>query len=106
MLDNQPPALENYNLFRTDRVLREAIAREAPDGVNGELTALGELAGRAETIALGFEANEHPPELRTHDRFGERIDDVRFHPAWHTLMTHALHAGLAGLAWEDPRPNP
>ncbi|HEY1881459.1 MAG TPA: acyl-CoA dehydrogenase family protein [Candidatus Cybelea sp.] len=106
MLDNQPPALENYNLFRTDRVLREAVAREAPDGVNGELTVLGELAGRAETIALGFDANEHPPELRTHDRFGERIDEVRFHPAWHTLMSHALRAGLAGLAWDDPRPNP
>ncbi|HEX3369402.1 MAG TPA: acyl-CoA dehydrogenase family protein [Candidatus Cybelea sp.] len=106
MLDNQPPALENYNLFRTDRVSREAVAREAPDGGTDELTLLGELAGRTETIALGFDANEHPPELRTHDRFGERIDEVRFHPAWHTLMAHALRAGLAGLAWEDPGPNP
>ncbi|MGB6412658.1 MAG: acyl-CoA dehydrogenase family protein [Candidatus Cybelea sp.] len=105
MLDNQPPPLENYNLFRTDRVLREAVAREAPDRLNEELTALGELGGRAETIALGFDANEHPPRLLTHDRFGNRIDEVRFHPAWHALMTHALRAGLAGSAWDDPRPN-
>ena len=106
MFDNQPPPLENYNLFRTDRVLREVVAREAPDGLNDELTALGELGGRAETIALGFDANEHPPQLRAHDRFGNRVDEVRFHPAWHALMTHALRAGLAGWAWEDPHPNP
>jgi putative acyl-CoA dehydrogenase len=67
MLDNQSPPLENYNLFRTDRVLREAVAREAPDGLNDELTVLGELGGRAGTVALGFDANEHPPQLRTHD---------------------------------------
>ena len=75
MLDNQRP-LENYNLFRTDRVLREAVARQAPDGLNGELTVLGELGGRAETIALGFDANEHPPQLRTHDRLS-RPDPCR-----------------------------
>ena len=62
MLDNQSPPLENYNLFRTDRVLREAVAREAPDGLNDELTVLGELGGRAETVALG-DANEHPPSF-------------------------------------------
>lgn len=87
MLHNQPPPLENYNLFRTDRVLREAVAREAPDGLNDELTVLGELGGRAETVALGFDANEHPPQLRTNDRFGNRVNEARFHPAWHALMT-------------------
>ena len=71
-----------------------------------ELASLGELAGSAETIALGFDANEHPPELRTHDRFGNRIDEVRFHPSWHRLMTHATHAGLAGAPWEDHAPHP
>ena len=83
VVENQPPVLEGYNLFTSDRALREAVARESPAADSSELEGLGELAGRAETIALGFEANEHPPELRTHDRFGRRIDDVRFHPALH-----------------------
>ena len=71
-----------------------------------ELAALGALAGNAETIALGFDANEHPPELRTHDRFGNRIDEVRFHPSWHRLMQHAARAGLAGAPWVDRSPSP
>ncbi|MBV8067529.1 MAG: acyl-CoA dehydrogenase family protein [Candidatus Eremiobacteraeota bacterium] len=105
-VENQPPPLENYNVFRTDGVLVEALAREARGASHDELTALGELAGKPETIALGFEANEHPPELRTHDRFGNRIDEVRFHPAWHTLLRHAMQAGLAGAPWRDSSPYP
>ncbi|MGA8098590.1 MAG: acyl-CoA dehydrogenase family protein [Candidatus Cybelea sp.] len=111
-VENQPPVLENYNVFSSDRALVEAIAREAPApspqefGSLAELASLGELAGSAETIALGFDANEHPPELRTHDRFGNRIDEVRFHPSWHRLMTHATHAGLGGAPWEDHAPHP
>ncbi len=105
-VENQPPALENYNVFSTDRVLVEALAREAPGCLADELTDLGALAGKPETIALGFEANEHPPELRTHDRFGHRIDEVRFHPAWHELMRHATAYGLHGAPWEDARPYP
>ena len=103
---NQPPALQNYNVFESDRVLVDAVAREAPGASTQELASLGELAGSAETIALGFDANEHPPELRTHDRFGNRIDEVRFHPAWHSLMRHAAQAGLAGAPWEDRTPYP
>jgi putative acyl-CoA dehydrogenase len=106
VVENQPPALENYNVFLSDRVLVEAVAREAPGCSTGELTELGALAGRPETIALGFDANEHPPELRTHDRFGHRIDEVRFHPAWHELMRHATSYGLHGTPWEDAQPYP
>src|SRR5579862_9891835 len=105
-VENQPPPLENYNLFTLDRALADAFAREAPGADAAPLAQLGELAGKAETIALGFEANEHSPELRTHDRFGNRIDEVRFHPAWHTLMQHAARAGLAGAAWRDSTPYP
>ncbi len=101
---NQPPPLENYNVFSSDRPLAGALAGEAPGAARGELTLLGEVAGRAETIALGFEANEHPPQLRTHDRFGNRIDEVAFHPAWHALMRHAASAGLAGAPWADREP--
>jgi putative acyl-CoA dehydrogenase len=101
---NQPPPLENYNLFESDRALVDALAREAPGLPTSELASLGELGGSAATIALGFEANEHPPELRTHDRFGNRIDEVVFHPAWHRLLHHSTQAGLAGAPWRDRAP--
>jgi len=105
-VENQPPPLEDYNVFRCDRALVEAVTREAPRAPADELDSLGELAGRGETIALGFDANEHPPELRTHDRFGNRIDEVRFHPSWHRLMAHAACAGLAGAPWRDGGASP
>ncbi|HXO17429.1 MAG TPA: acyl-CoA dehydrogenase family protein [Candidatus Dormibacteraeota bacterium] len=100
-VENQPPPLEDYNVFSTDRALVDAVAREAPGAPVEELAQLGELAGRRETIALGFDANEHPPELHAYDRFGHRIDEVRFHPAWHELMRYATRAGLGGTAWRD-----
>jgi putative acyl-CoA dehydrogenase len=103
---NQPPPLKNYNLFETDRALVGALAQQTPAAATQELAVLGELAGSAETIALGFDANEHPPELRTHDRFGNRIDEVVFHPAWHRLMQYATQAGLAGAPWRDHAPYP
>jgi len=100
-VENQPPALENYNVFLSDRALVDAISREAPGASSDDLVRLGETAGRPEILALGFEANEHPPELRTHDRFGNRIDEVLFHPAWHELMRYAARAGLAGTPWRE-----
>ncbi len=105
-VENQPPPLESYNVFASDRALVDAVMREAPGAPLAELHRIGELAGRAETIALGFDANEHPPELRTHDRFGNRIDEVRFHPAWHDLLRHATQEGLAGTPWRDRAPWP
>jgi putative acyl-CoA dehydrogenase len=105
-VENQPPPLDNYNVFTSDRALCEAVDREAPGAPVAELAALGELAGRPESIALGFAANEHPPELRTHDRFGHRIDEVRFHPAWHELMRVATENGLHAAPWSDPAPYP
>ncbi|HZY99106.1 MAG TPA: acyl-CoA dehydrogenase family protein [Candidatus Baltobacteraceae bacterium] len=106
VVENQPPPLENYNVFSSNRVLMEALAREAPGASVAELRELGALAGKPETIALGFEANEHVPELRTHDRFGHRIDEVQFHPAWHDLMRVATAYGLHGTPWEDEQPYP
>jgi putative acyl-CoA dehydrogenase len=104
VVENQPPILENYNVFKSDRALSDTLARQAPEILTDELVALGDLAGSPEVIALGFEANEHPPELRTHDRFGNRIDEIAFHPAWHRLMRHATQAGLHGTPWQDPQP--
>ncbi|HVR47434.1 MAG TPA: isovaleryl-CoA dehydrogenase [Candidatus Binatia bacterium] len=104
VVENQPPTFENYNVFTSDRALNDAIAHLSPEASTGEIAELGGLAGRPDVIALGFEANEHPPELRTHDRFGNRIDEVRFHPAWHALLRHATSAGLHGTPWQDAQP--
>jgi putative acyl-CoA dehydrogenase len=106
LVSNQPPPLEGHNLFTGDRALTEAIEREAPGAALEELAELGSLAGQPEVIALGFEANAHEPELRTHDRFGNRIDEVHFHPAWHELMRHATAHGLHAAPWLDPAPYP
>src|SRR5690349_3281911 len=86
---NQPPPLEPYNLFDSDVVLREAVAREGASWADGELDTLGERLGSPETIALGFAANRNPPVLKSYDRFGHRLDEVEFHPAWHALMAIA-----------------
>lgn len=102
-VENQPPPLEDYNLFTSDHALREAFAREAACD-DSELVTIGRLAGLPETLALGFDANAYPPELHTHDRFGRRIDEVRFHPAWHALMRLATRHGLHAAAWTDPQP--
>ncbi len=99
---NQPPALENYNLFLQDNALQEAVEREGAGWARQDLEAFGELAGRWETIELGFLANANKPELHTHDRFGHRIDEVRFHPAYHELMKLAMEHGLHSSPWEKP----
>jgi len=101
---NQPPPLAGYNSFEIDVPLREAAAREGAAWASDELSAFGELCGRAETIELGRLANRYPPELRTHDRFGHRIDEVEFHPAWHQLMKIGVEAEVHALPWSRKRP--
>jgi putative acyl-CoA dehydrogenase len=83
---NQPPPLENYNLFDADCALKEAVHREGGGWIDAEARQLGALLGRPETINLGVLANRFTPELRTYDRFGYRIDEVTYHPAYHELM--------------------
>jgi putative acyl-CoA dehydrogenase len=101
---NQPPPLENYNTFDADTVLVAALRREGGDWSEDRARELGAEAGRAETIRWSAEANENPPRLRTHDRFGNRIDEVSFHPAWHELMRLTVPWGVHSLPWSDPRP--
>jgi putative acyl-CoA dehydrogenase len=101
---NQPPPLAGYNVFTADVALVEGVRREGAAWAQGQLADLGELAGSAEAIQWGFDANAHPPELRTHDRYGHRIDEVAFHPAWHRLMETAVTRGLHAMPWRDPRP--
>ncbi len=100
---NQPTALENYNLFAGDLALQEAVVREGAGWALGQLTDYGAMAGQASYLELGTLANENKPELDTHDRFGHRIDLVRFHPAYHQLMQTAIRHGLHSSPWTHPR---
>ncbi|MDB1089195.1 acyl-CoA dehydrogenase family protein [Streptomyces sp. ACA25] len=102
---NQAPPLVQYNVFTTDAALTEGYALyEGPDpddSIFGELRELGRDAGSAEVREWGVRANEYPPVLRTHDRYGNRIDEVDFHPDWHRLLDRGVSAGLAD-AWSRP----
>jgi putative acyl-CoA dehydrogenase len=100
---NQPPPLEGYNLFAADLPLREALRREGGDWAEERISEFGALMGRAETLHLGELANRHPPTLRTHDRFGHRVDEVEFHPAWHELMRIGVAHQHHSLPWKNPR---
>jgi putative acyl-CoA dehydrogenase len=100
---NQAPPLEPYNVFDTDRVLVEGLEREGGGWALDRARALGHLAG-GDAMAWGVEANRFPPVLRTHDRFGRRVDEVEFHPSWHALMRTAVEHGLHALPWREARP--
>jgi putative acyl-CoA dehydrogenase len=96
--------LVDYNLYREDAALVEAVQREGAAWADDALAGFGAFVGRAEYLALGVLANKFPPELDTHDRFGHRVDLVRFHPAYHALMTTAIEHGLHSSPWTDPKP--
>ena len=85
-MDNQTPPLEPWNVFTSDRVLREALGREGAGWAEERAAAFGVFLGRPETAAWGFAANENRPVLKTHDRAGRRLDEVEFHPSWHALL--------------------
>ena len=70
---NQPPPLVNYNLFTQDAALVEGVKREGAEWAETQLTDIGELSGKEEVIRWGFDANENPPVLHTHDRYGHRV---------------------------------
>jgi putative acyl-CoA dehydrogenase len=101
---NQPPPLEGYDVFGADAPLVEGVEREGAGWAADDLHSLGRLAGSAEAIRWGFEANRYPPELRTHDRFGHRVDEVHYHPAYHELMQVGVGHGLHGAPWAVDRP--
>ena len=101
---NQPPDLIDTDLFASDPALREAASREGGTWVAAPLAALGAAAGRAEMREWADAANRHPPELASFDRWGRRLDEVRFHPAYHALMAEAAQHRVAALAWSPARP--
>ncbi len=100
---NQPPVLENYNLFASDIALQDAVQREGAEWIIPRAQEFGTLMGRAETLKAGELANRCTPILRTHDRFGHRIDEVEFHPAYHELMQSGVRFGTHSLAWKSKK---
>jgi putative acyl-CoA dehydrogenase len=100
---NQPPPLEGRDLFADNVPLAEALEREGGGWARERLHDAGLFWGGA-PMRWGFEANEHPPVLHTHDRFGARRDEVEFHPAWHALMAAGVRDGLHALPWTSPEP--
>ncbi len=100
---NQPPPLAPYDAS-ADPALLEGLRREGAGWAEADLRALGRRAGSVEAQEWGDLANRHEPVLRTHDRYGHRVDEVDFHPSWHALMDVAVSEGLAGAAWADDRP--
>jgi len=99
---NQPPPLENYNLFDTDVALQESVQREGAGAFESEIRDYGNLVGTT-FFPLGFQANENKPVLHSHDRFGNRIDVVQFHPSYHQLMDAAITHGEHSLPWTTDR---
>ncbi len=101
---NQPPPLQEYDTFGSDAALIEGVEREQGGWAKDRLTEFGRLMSSERVINLGFQANRNPPVLHTHDRFGHRIDEVEFHPAWHELMTIGVEAETHALPWNDSHP--
>jgi putative acyl-CoA dehydrogenase len=100
---NQPPPLEGVNLFACDRGLVDGLSREGGGWAADRAHVLGTFTS-GEPMRWGIQANTYPPVLRSHDRFGRRIDEVEFHPAWHELMRAAVAHELHALPWRHRRP--
>ena len=96
--------LADYDMYRQDAALVEAVHREGAAWADAALGEFGCLTGSADYLELGALANRHTPELDTHDRFGRRVDLVKFHPAYHQLMRSAIERGLHASPWTDPKP--
>jgi putative acyl-CoA dehydrogenase len=100
---NQPRPLEDVNLYAGDAILRSACAWSGADAHGERLTRFGARVGSAETQAWCVQANRTPPVFTPFDRFGQRIDEVEFHPAYHQLMALGLEAGVSAAAWNVPQ---
>jgi putative acyl-CoA dehydrogenase len=103
---NQPPPLEGHDVFATNVALVEAVERHGGAANLADLSTIGRRAGEPEWIERGRQANAHVPVLRTHDRYGRRLDVVDYHPAYHDLMAAAVEFGLHAAPWADQRPAP
>jgi putative acyl-CoA dehydrogenase len=103
-VSNLSRELCDYNMYTSDTALSEAVQREGGQWAQPELTAFGQLTGSADYLELGYLANKFQPEFDTHDRFGNRIDLVKFHPSYHQLMKTSIEHGLHASPWTAPGP--
>jgi putative acyl-CoA dehydrogenase len=101
---NQARTLEDYNAYDNDTALREAVRRHGAGWAEDTLSAHGAKTGSGEVIEWGFLANEHKPQFFSHDRQGYRVDYVKYHEAYHRLMTLGLESGIHSAPWADPKP--
>jgi len=99
---NQPPPLAGHDIA-ADAALLEGLTLQGAGWAADELHRLGKLGGQAESQRWAEESNRYEPRLLTYDRYGNRVDEVEFHPAWHQLMEVAVGEGLAAAAWSDGR---
>ncbi len=100
---NQVPPLTGCNLFLSDATLVKAVAREGAGWAQAQICELGRLLGTEVAQRWGFDANESAPVLHTHDRYGNRRDEVVFHPSWHELMRTSVENRLHSLPWVEKR---
>lgn len=100
---NLPPILENYNLFKQDALLQECVIRGGASWALDNLNEFGQQCGSSERIQAGIDANKHKPEFNTHNRYGQRIDQVDFHPSYHQLMAASKAQGLTGSPWAEAK---
>ncbi len=101
---NQSPPMADYDAYAGDPVLARIVATFGADWATPRLRAVGRTVGSAPVLELARQANRCPPELKTHDRWGNRIDRIDFHPAWHELMSLAMRQEFHSLAWTERRP--
>jgi putative acyl-CoA dehydrogenase len=103
-VSNQPPPLEDYDAFGTDEVLKTIVRTFGAESYQNRLHEAGIAVGSSRVQELARQANRSLPELRTHDRFGQRVDRVDFHPGWHELMGLAVAHDTHALCWNEPGP--
>ncbi|KZY73876.1 DNA alkylation response protein, partial [Oleiphilus sp. HI0065] len=100
-VENLPEPLINHNTYSSDIALTSIVKTLAPNLNTDDLNVLGEICGSENVVELGFQANVVKPELHTHDRYGHRVDEIRFHPAYHELMTLSMKHGIHSSHWES-----
>jgi putative acyl-CoA dehydrogenase len=102
-VSNQPPPLEDVNLYSADAILTSCAKWSGADAEHARLTKFGARVGSAEAQSWGVQANRTAPMFQPYDRYGRRIDEVEFHPAYHNLMQIGLEAGVSAAAWNVPK---
>jgi putative acyl-CoA dehydrogenase len=103
IVTNQAVPLVDYDMFSSDAILVDRVSAYGGDWALERLTSFGQLQGSQQAIEWGEQANRNQPVLHIFDRFGHRIDEVEFHPAYHKLMEQSIAHGLHALPWQEPR---